>query len=790
MRLFIGIAVGILVTAGTFSFIASLTVRQYNNSMLKERVVLSQLAASHLDEAIRNSLFQLAQTPATTILSSKFELTQVGENFIDSLERTLPLTPAYVAFLSPDGRVIYSSPPDAIAAGTDMSTIGSVSTAIASKVSVVSNMLPDKSADRAVVFLIAPLKTTLGQLQGLTLAAIDLNNTNLTSTIGPLQLGDTGYALVIDGNGVTLASTGQVPLFSRQAHSDVFANMIRSGEPGSGTCKQCHDSPSSKAGNSDVIMALAPLNSVGWGILIAQSQLEVVAPLYDMQRRLTIASIILLATSLPLAWIGVRSVFKPLRTLRTASNRIALGDLSTAVPYMGQDEIGELSNTLDEMRTRLDQSRKDLNERIKRSTQELTALVRASRTLTSTLGTAELLNSIVATAVDTVEEADSGVLYLYDAGQDLLLPQASVGFRWESLSKARFAPNEGVAGLVFSSGKPFIREAGTPRDFTVNTVSDHNRRVMVEAMRGRPYVSLVGVPLELKGSTIGTLVLGKFGPPSEFPGDKASFVSAFAALAATIIEHRTLTLEAAQAKNLREMDKVKNDFLSNISHELRTPLTSIIISADSLLATVPAGHQDNPRVKLLHNIRRNSERLNKLVGEILDISRLQTGSIKINPEPVLLSDAIRESIDTLRPMAEARQQILTSTSSPEIILVHADRGRLIQALINLLANAVNFTPPGGSISVAASTYGEYAKIDVSDTGPGVHEDEKEKIFERFYRSPRVKTKSGMGLGLPIAKALVELHGGTLSVRSNNGQGSVFTIDIPLAKEESHESSDN
>ncbi|MDO8472521.1 MAG: ATP-binding protein, partial [Dehalococcoidia bacterium] len=774
VRLFIGIALGVLLTAGLFSFIASFTVRQYDDRMLKERVVLSQLAASHLDEAIRTSLRQLGQTPAATLLSAVYLPTQAGQDFIDSLAETLPLSPADVALLTPKGRAVYTSPYNGALDGTDVSTNSAVSKAISSQAPVVSDLLPDISGDRAVIYMVAPLKTANGQPQGFAFAVIDLNNSNLVAAIGPVKMGETGYALVLDSNGVILASTKPVPMFTEEAHSKTFADMVRSGEATSGTCQQCHNSPSAIAGNADEMLAFAPLSSARWGVIIAQSQAEVATPLHDLQRRLILASIIVFAAALPLAWLGIRNLFSPLRTLKASSRRIAQGDLSTAVPYMGQDEIGELSNTLDEMRTKLEQSRRDLHDRIQRSTQELTALVRASRTLTSTLGTAELLNSIVATAVNTVEEADSGVLYLYDSTQGLLLPQASVGFRWESLSRAKFAPNEGVAGLVFATGKPFIRDSQTPRDFTVNTVSEYNRNALIEAMRGRPYVSLVGVPLEIKGSTIGTLVLGKFGPPAPFPPDKASFISAFAALAATIIEHHRLTLEAGQAKSLREMDRVKNEFLSNISHELRTPLTSIIISADSLLATAPAGQKDNPRVRLLQNIRRNSERLNRLVGEILDISRLQTGAIKLNPEPVLLSDAIRESMDTVRPMAEAKQLNLTSTSSDEMVLVNADRGRLVQTLINLLANAVNFTPPGGSVSVTVSVDGDYASIHVSDTGIGVHEDERQRIFERFYRSSRVKTKSGMGLGLPIAKALVELHGGTLSVRSNHGQGSVFT----------------
>ncbi|MBI2859429.1 MAG: HAMP domain-containing protein [Chloroflexi bacterium] len=515
-------------------------------------------------------------------------------------------------------------------------------------------------------------------------------------------------------------------------------------------------------------------------IAINQDGQIAVIPLQHLQKVLVIAGVAMLFATIPVCWLGINRLLKPLHELKASSRKIAQGDLDSAVPHDGQDEIGELGRSLEEMRARLRSSQNELQQRIQRRTHELDALVRASQTLTSSLGMPELLDRIVSTAVSTLETVDSGVLFLYDQASGYLIPQAAVGYRWGALSTVRLKPTEGIVGSVFTTGKPFLGNSEEEIGPFLHTIGAGNRNSLLDARRGRMFLSLIGMPLEIKGATIGTLILGSFNERAAFASDVDQFISAFATLAATIIEHHRLTEEAGQARALREMDRAKTEFLSNISHELRTPLTSIMISADSLLAADGGTATDDPRTKLLHNIRRNSERLNKLVGEILDISRLQSGAMKLNREPVLLDETMRESIETLRPMADAKNLKLILVPGDGVTLVSADRGRLIQVLINLLANAINFTPSNGSVTLSAVTGDSKATVTVSDTGIGIHENEHQRVFERFYRSSRTKTRGGMGLGLSIAKALIELHGGEISVKSSPGMGSSFSFTIPLA----------
>ncbi|MFC1919500.1 ATP-binding protein [Chloroflexota bacterium] len=442
------------------------------------------------------------------------------------------------------------------------------------------------------------------------------------------------------------------------------------------------------------------------------------------------------------------------------------------------------------MRQKLLQSQEKLQNLVQQRTDELKALVRASQSLTSTLSLAELLNSVVSTAVDTLNTADSGVLFLYEKQHDVLVAESASGYSLKPLSTVRLSPGEGLAGKVFSTGRPLIYNDEHEVAGMLHTVREHNKLSLLEARGGINPFSMIGIPLESKGDIMGSLILTSFSQSGAFSNDDIPFLSSFAALAATMIEHQRLADEARQAESLREMDRAKTEFFSNISHELRTPLTSIMISSGSLIAADPDGKRDGTQTKLLQNIQRNAKRLNRLVGDLLDSSRLQVGSIKLNMELILLRDVIKESIETVRPMAETKRLSIKTHLLRKSILIKADHIRIIQVLINLLSNAVSFTPDGGSIKVVTTIDNGHATVQVSDTGIGISEKDQSHVFDRFYKGLADGTAHGMGLGLSIAKALVELHSGSISVTSIPEEGSTFSITIPIVEEDIDEGTNN
>ena len=243
------------------------------------------------------------------------------------------------------------------------------------------------------------------------------------------------------------------------------------------------------------------------------------------------------------------------------------------------------------------------------------------------------------------------------------------------------------------------------------------------------------------------------------------------------MEHRLLEKEM---EKLREVDRLKSDFVSHVSHELRTPLTAIKGSIDNMLDGL-TGDLNEKQARYLQRMKGNTEHLVRLIEDILDLSRIEAGQIALNPKPLQLARLIAEVCDSLRPLAAGRKIELTAATPADLGLT-ADRDRLTQVLLNLAGNALKFTPEGGRVSVSAEPSGASVRIAVRDTGPGIDPRETAQIFQRFFRGSTAAREraEGTGLGLAIAKSLVELHGGTIAVESVLGAGTTFTVDLPAA----------
>jgi len=251
------------------------------------------------------------------------------------------------------------------------------------------------------------------------------------------------------------------------------------------------------------------------------------------------------------------------------------------------------------------------------------------------------------------------------------------------------------------------------------------------------------------------------------------------------VQDRTHELALANER-LKELDRMKSDFVSNVSHELRTPLTAIKGAVDLILREV-AGPLTEKQVHYLTRVRSNTQHLAGLINDLLDLAKIESGKIEFRSSRVSLSGLVHEVAEALRPVAAEKVIALETTIREPSILVWADRDKINQVLTNLIGNAIKFTPVQGRITVSASRNGgESVQVSVSDTGPGVPPDEKEKIFAKFYQIAEVngENSKGTGLGLAIAKALVELHGGKIWVESEPGRGSTFSFTLPVSGRQS------
>lgn len=228
---------------------------------------------------------------------------------------------------------------------------------------------------------------------------------------------------------------------------------------------------------------------------------------------------------------------------------------------------------------------------------------------------------------------------------------------------------------------------------------------------------------------------------------------------------------------VERLEKVRQEFLSNISHELRTPLTSIMAFVETLEDGAIDDGENNRR--FLGVIRRNAERMHELIADILELSMIESGNVSIQTKPVRLTNLVEEVFTSLSSKAAEREVALVN-EVPVDLKATADPVRMEQMLTNLIDNAIKFNRAGGRVTLTAVSSPEKASISVTDTGEGILPDHLPRVFERFYRADRGRTREvgGTGLGLAIVKHLARLHGGEVSVQSAPSQGTTFTIELP------------
>ncbi|MCK5661199.1 MAG: HAMP domain-containing histidine kinase, partial [Methanosarcinales archaeon] len=237
---------------------------------------------------------------------------------------------------------------------------------------------------------------------------------------------------------------------------------------------------------------------------------------------------------------------------------------------------------------------------------------------------------------------------------------------------------------------------------------------------------------------------------------------------------------ASANDQLQEVDRIKSDFLNTMSHELRTPLTAII-GYSSLLLQNMGGTLTEKQETYVDGIHRSGNHLLSLINEILDLSKIEAGKMKLNVESVDVNSVIGDALISEIPQADTRNQTINVDVVKGISPVAADYGRLKQVLINLVSNAIKFTPDGGRVDIRAyNDDDDYVRIDVSDNGVGIQEKDISKLFTRFMQldSKLSRQHAGTGLGLSIVEEFIKLMGGEVLVESEYGSGSTFSVRLP------------
>jgi signal transduction histidine kinase len=388
---------------------------------------------------------------------------------------------------------------------------------------------------------------------------------------------------------------------------------------------------------------------------------------------------------------------------------------------------------------------------------ELNAVYAIARIVAETFDTESGLDAVFRLA-RTIFIFDTVALYLYDEESEQLEPHYARALGRGRSRGAELAWGEEAAQEAFRSGQTTLRQEDAGA-----SVKERDRR--------RDYL---GLPLLVAGRCVGSLVFARFGGPS-YPAEQIRLAEFVAWHVGQLLENRRMARRIASLEAQRELARMQDEFISTISHELRTPLGFIKGYVTTLLREDTTWEEDE-RDEFLRIIDDESDRLRELIDNLLDSSRLESGSLGMALEPAPLGPVVRDSVQRLEG---AHPEVQIHVEMPDTLPpIRLDPTRIAQVLDNILNNASKYAP-GSPVTIRILEGKERVRIEVIDQGPGIPPEHIAHLFERFYRMPQSNNIRGTGLGLYISRRIVEAHGGEIGVDSEPGKGTIFFFELPL-----------
>jgi signal transduction histidine kinase len=411
-----------------------------------------------------------------------------------------------------------------------------------------------------------------------------------------------------------------------------------------------------------------------------------------------------------------------------------------------------------------------------RSVEELKALGEVSQAVSSTLDLETVLRTVVARA-SQLAVADGGSIHEYDEVAQEFPMRATHNYEPElavALQATPLRKGEGVMGRAAERREPM-----QVADIAQEGAYESRFRDVLLRMG---YRALLTVPLVREDQLVGSLAVARK-VPGEFSPEVITLLRTFATQSALAIQNARLFRELEEkSRQLEAASRHKSQFLANMSHELRTPLNAVLgyteLILDKIFGEVPEPIRDS-----LERARSSGQHLLGLINDVLDLSKIEAGQLTLSLSDYAMEEVVHAAVTAVESLATEKKLALSATVPAGLPTGKGDSRRLTQVLLNLLGNAIKFTEVGGIRVEVAAADGAF-RVSVSDTGPGISEADQQRIFEEFRQadSSTTRKKGGTGLGLTIAKRIIELHGGRIWVESSPGTGSTFRLTLPVRVE--------
>ncbi len=415
---------------------------------------------------------------------------------------------------------------------------------------------------------------------------------------------------------------------------------------------------------------------------------------------------------------------------------------------------------------------------LERRVRELHALTEVSKTLTAPLELPELLGAVMDKLADVLEPAELGVILLWDESAGVLRPESAFGYDIETLRDVGLREGEAISGKVWVDGG--ARLLATPAEAAGNMADMRpaNRSLMIRALHSDAMPrSALAAPLRVGDHKYGVLVLETLHRPAEFTENDLAFAQTLADLIAPVIDRARLSAEADSIRQAQDADRLRSEVMATLSHELRTPLAAIKGYSTALLLE-EIDWPDEKRREFLHLIDGECDNLQAMIADILDSSLIDVGQLLIERQPVRLPRLVHEIIGEMQRRSEVHRLMVEFPANFPILDV--DPRRIQQVLRNILDNAIKYSPNGGLVMVRGEVRPADVVISIADQGVGISPEDLIPLFEKYFRvkSPTGYHVAGTGLGLPVARAIVEAHGGRIWAESKVGYGTTLYFSLP------------